>query len=158
MSRCVSIHIVWSPRANFGYNVQTTHSNIVAVINIVRPAYPKVEAGKDVVLGVLPFYHIYGAVKLLLFQFLLGVQVVIMPKFDPVGCCRNIERYRVTGFLIVPPICLALVHHPATTKFNMTSLKFLTSGAAPLSGELAQAAREKLKSVGAIVNINQGEC
>lgn len=39
----------------------------------------------------------------------------------------------------------------------MTSLRFLTSGAAPLSGELAQAAREKLKSVGAIVHINQGQ-
>ncbi|CAL1711282.1 unnamed protein product [Somion occarium] len=136
--------------------VETTHFNIVAVINIVRALYPKTVPGEDVMLGVLPFYHIYGSVKLLLFQFLLGVQVVIMSKFDPVEFCRNTEKYKVTIALIVPPICLAIIHHPATTKFNMKSLKYLTSGAAPLSGELAQATREKLKSVGASTLINQG--
>jgi len=107
-------------------------------------------------IGFLPFYHIYGCVKLLMFCLTMGVPVVIMSKFDPVEFCSSIEKYKATCGLIVPPICLAIVHHPATTKFNLTSLRFLTSGAAPLSDSVANACRAKLKSVGASVYINQG--
>lgn len=38
--------------------------------------------------------------------------VVIMGKFDPVECLKNVERYKVTEWLVVPPVCLLLTHHP----------------------------------------------
>lgn len=79
-----------------------------------------------------------------------------MPKFDPAQYCANIERYKVTASLIVPPILLALVHHPAVEKYNMTTLNFLSSGAAPLGGDLMKAALAKLRKVGANVDIAQG--
>ncbi|KAI0783026.1 AMP binding protein [Abortiporus biennis] len=136
--------------------VETTHSNITSLVNICDTLYPPTDYRKDVMLGVLPFYHIYGAVKLLHFPYLRGTPVVIMSKFDPTVFCRSIERYKVTSALIVPPICLALVHHPATTKFNIKTLRFLFSGAAPLSGSLVDAVRQKLASVGANVYVTQG--
>jgi 4-coumarate--CoA ligase len=102
-----------------------------------------------------------------------GIPVVILPKFDPDQFCRFIERYKVTVGYIVPPILLALVHHPgktellsasrlslitrtATNKYDLRSLKFLTSGAAPLSAGVVDLAVKKLRSVGATVAINQG--
>lgn len=102
-----------------------------------------------------------------------GIPVVILPKFDPDQFCRFIERYKVTVGYIVPPILLALVHHPgkselffasclnliartATNKYDLRSLKLLTSGAAPLSAGVVDLAVKKLRSVGATVAINQG--
>lgn len=102
-----------------------------------------------------------------------GIPVVILPKFDPEQFCRFIERYKVTVGYVVPPILLALVHHPgktellsalcfsltthpATNKYDLRSLKLLTSGAAPLSAGVVDLAVKKLRSVGATVAINQG--
>lgn len=56
-----------------------------------------------------------GAVTLLPFTLMVGSPVVIMPQFDPEGFCRNIEKYKVTISFIVPPVCLAVVHHPGTS-------------------------------------------
>jgi len=112
--------------------------------------------GRDVTLGVLPYYHIYGVVVQVFYPLFCSIPVVILPKFEPDQFCRFIERYKVTVGYIVPPILLALVHHPATDKYDLRSLKFLTSGAAPLSAGVVDLAVKKLRSVGATVAINQG--
>jgi acyl-CoA synthetase (AMP-forming)/AMP-acid ligase II len=92
--------------------------------------------------------HLKGVVVQVFYPLFCGIPVVILPKFDPDQFCRFIERYKVTVGYIVPPILLALVHHPgktellsasrlslitrtATNKYDLRSLKFLTSGAAP---------------------------
>ena len=49
---------------------------------------------------------------LLPFAIMLGTPVVIMSRFEPEAFCRNIEKYKVTVGFIVPPVCLALLHHP----------------------------------------------
>jgi acyl-coenzyme A synthetase/AMP-(fatty) acid ligase len=51
---------------------------------------------------------------LLPFALMAGAQVVIMPQFEPEAFCRNIERYKVTMSLVVPPVFLAILHHPGT--------------------------------------------
>jgi len=58
--------------------------------------------------------------------------------------------------LIVPPVCLAILHHPATNKYDLKSLQVLLSGAAPLSDSLIRAVHNKLKSVGANTIVLQG--
>ncbi|KAI0058399.1 AMP binding protein [Artomyces pyxidatus] len=136
--------------------VETTHRNLISVMAIIKPVQLQLQPGKDVLLGVLPFYHIYGVVKLVLYPLSAGIPVAIMPKFDAEQFCRNIERYRVTTIWVVPPIILALVHHPAVMKYNMTSLCYLSSGAAPLGAAMVSAAIKRLKSVGATVDIAQG--
>jgi 4-coumarate--CoA ligase len=117
--------------------------------------------------------HLKGVVVQVFYPLFCGIPVVILPKFDPDQFCRFIERYKVTVGYIVPPILLALVHHPgkaqlpsayrlilitptATNKYDLRSLKFLTSGAAPLSAGVVTQAVKKLRSVGATVAINQG--
>ena len=58
---------------------------------------------------------------LLPFALMVGAPVVIMPQFDPEAFCQNIERYKVTVSLIVPPVCLAIVHHPGTSRAQNTN-------------------------------------
>ncbi|KAG6861156.1 hypothetical protein C0995_003165 [Termitomyces sp. Mi166 len=124
--------------------VETTHLNINSVQESVRPPFPKLVPGKDVMLGVLPFYHIYGMVKLLHFPMVCGVTVVIMPRFDPVKFCAYIERYRITTALIVPPVLVVLARHPAVDKYDVSSLEILFSGAAPLGPDLVKQVTKRL--------------
>jgi len=52
---------------------------------------------------------------LLPFALMIGSPVVIMPQFEPDVFCRNIENHKVSIALIVPPVCLAILHHPGTS-------------------------------------------
>jgi acyl-CoA synthetase (AMP-forming)/AMP-acid ligase II len=136
--------------------VETTHKNMVALVNIVTHAFPKFLIGQDVMLGVLPFYHIFGIAMLLHFPFYSGIPVVIMPRFEPVAYCAHIEKYKITVALVVPPILLAMARHPATTQYDLRSLKMILSGAAPLGTTLVNAVRDKLMSVGVDAAVCQG--
>lgn len=115
-----------------------------------------------------------GIVSVINTPLVLGIPLVIMSHFDFVDMCRFIEKHQVTTSLIVPPVCLAFANHPglsdsclpssplltntsATTKFNLKSLKYLLSGAAPLGEVLVLATRNKLRSVGAEVYVFQGQ-
>ncbi|KAF8622704.1 hypothetical protein AX15_006795 [Amanita polypyramis BW_CC] len=124
--------------------VETTHQNLTTVLDIVFPVFPPVTYGKSKILGILPFYHIYGAVKLLHFPFSCGTPVIIQPRFDPIQFCANVERYRITICLAVPPVLVVLARHPVIDKYDLSSLEVLFSGAAPLGAALTKAVLERL--------------
>lgn len=124
--------------------VETTHRNILAVLDLVMPVFPKLTPGVSTILGVLPFYHIYGLVKLLFLPFACGVPMVVQPRFDPVQFCANIERYKITISLIVPPVLVVLARHPAVDQYDMSSLEVLFSGAAPLGADLTKTVLQRL--------------
>ncbi|KAH9485035.1 4-coumarate--CoA ligase-like 7 [Psilocybe cubensis] len=123
--------------------VETTHRNICSVLECVRPVFPEI-GSNDTMLGVLPFYHIYGAVKLLHFPFQCNTPVAVMPRFDPEQFCANVERYNATVALIVPPVLVVLARHPAVDKYDMSSMQTLLSGAAPLGAALTKQVQSRL--------------
>ncbi|KAF9012476.1 AMP binding protein [Cyathus striatus] len=123
--------------------VESTHKNIVSELAIVKSAFSELTRG-EIVLGFLPFYHIYGAVKLLHYPFTRGATVVVMPRFDPVQFCANIEQYKITVALVVPPVLVLLARHPAVDQYDMSSLKILFSGAAPLGAALTKQVIKRL--------------
>lgn len=92
---------------------------------------------------------------ILLYQLRLGCPQVLLSKFDPALFCASISKYRITLSCIVPPILVVLLHHPAVTekvdgkfKNDLTSLKWLSSGAAPLGLELVMKVKERFRAVG----------
>ncbi|KAF8141258.1 AMP binding protein [Boletus edulis] len=128
--------------------VETTHYNLVSLIEILRPSWPSMipcltpflpadtqGPHPDVFFGSLPYFHIYGAIKLLMFPLSLGTPAVIMSGFDPMRFCEAVERYRATIVLVVPPMLVVLARHEAIEKYNMTSIHTLYSGAAPLGAD-----------------------
>ncbi|KAF8908005.1 AMP binding protein [Mucidula mucida] len=134
--------------------VETTHQNLTSVADMVMVALPELSGGAS--LGILPFYHIYGAVKLIFFSLRAGLPTVIMQRFEPEQYCANVERYKITFSLIVPPVLVVLARHPAVSKYNMTSLKLIFSGAAPLGAALTQQVTNRLRSVNVKCPILQG--
>ena len=94
----------------------------------------------EVVLAVLPFFHIYG-MQVLMNGFLAGgATIVTLPRFDLEQALSIIQERRISRFYVVPPIVLALAKHPLVDQYDLTSLNQVFSGAAPLSAELAQEA------------------
>jgi acyl-CoA synthetase (AMP-forming)/AMP-acid ligase II len=122
--------------------VMLTHRNLVA--NILQSEASFGLREDDVALGVLPFFHIYGMVVVMNLSLHIGATVVTMPRFDLEQCLNTLEKHRVTLAYVVPPIVLAFARHPLVEGRDLSSLRMLFSGAAPISAEVADAAAKRL--------------
>ncbi len=122
--------------------VMLTHRNLVANVCQVRDNLGI--SSSDVVIAVLPFYHIYGMEIILNVTIHCGAAVVTMPRFDLEAFLRAMQDHAVTHAFLVPPIILALAKHPLVDQFDLSALRTIDSGAAPLSAELAQACAARL--------------
>ena len=141
-----SEHVVVLPYSSgttgFPKGVMLTHRNLVANLAQCEEALA-VEDG-EVVLAVLPFFHIYG-MQVLMNGFLSrGATIVTLPRFDLEQALSIIQERKITRFYVVPPIVLALAKHPLVDQYDLSSLKQVFSGAAPLGSELAQEAAARL--------------
>ena len=122
--------------------VMLTHRNLVA--NVLQSETALRVEPDDVVIGVLPFFHIYGQTVIMNLALHNGVPIVTMPRFDLDQFLALIERHRVTIANVVPPIALALAKHPAVAGTDLSSLRLLMSGAAPLGAELSVAVADRI--------------
>ena len=122
--------------------VMLTHRNLVA--NIVQCAPVFGVRSDDIALAVLPFFHIYGMNVIMNLGLHRGATIVTMPKFDLKECLQAIEKHRITYGFIVPPIMLALAKNPIVDDFDLSSIRILFSGAAPLSENVAEQAPRRL--------------
>ncbi|KRC61252.1 AMP-dependent synthetase [Agromyces sp. Root81] len=116
--------------------VMLTHANLVANIEQARGSIGLVP--DDRVLAVLPFFHIYGMTALLNYALKLRAALVTMPKFDLVEFLRIISEHKATWVFIAPPIAVALAKHPLVDQYDISSVRVVFSGAAPLDGALAE--------------------
>jgi acyl-CoA synthetase (AMP-forming)/AMP-acid ligase II len=123
--------------------VMLTHYNLVA--QLMQAEVMLARSRDEVVIAVLPFFHIYGLVLILMDGLRRGATLVTMPRFDFVQFLECLQKYRVTTAPLVPPIVLGLAKHPAVEQFDLSSVRRVMSGAAPLGAEVERAAAERLK-------------
>lgn len=125
--------------------VMLTHHNLVAnICQVDGMTDAKLTNENDVVLGVLPFFHIYGMVVIMNMSLSVGATVVTLPRFDPQEFLGAIQKYKVTRTNLVPPILVFLGKHPIVDQYDLSSLHELSSGAAPLGDDLASAVSNRL--------------
>lgn len=126
--------------------VVLTHGGQVAgVAQQVDGANPNLHmrAG-DVALCVLPLFHIFSLNSVLLCALRAGAAVLLMPRFEMGAMLEGIARWRVTVAAVVPPLVLALAKNPALEAHDLSSIRIVLSGAAPLGRELVDALRARL--------------
>ena len=122
--------------------VMLTHHNLVA--NLAQSEGVLKIGREDVIIGVLPFFHIYGQTVIMNSGLHSGATIVTMPRFDLEQFLALLQKHTVTRAYLVPPIVLALAKHPLVDDFDLSSLSLIMSGAAPLGADLAAAASERL--------------
>jgi len=122
--------------------VMLTHRNLVANVAQTRPLHGMV--AEDVVLAVLPFFHIYGMTVLLNAALQARARLVVMPSFDLGEFLGNIANHKCTIAFIAPPVAVALAKHPLIDEYDLSSLNTVMSGAAPLDADLGHAVAKRL--------------
>lgn len=124
--------------------VMLTHRNLVANVSQCGPVIDVTH--DDRVLAVLPFFHIYGMTVLLNLALHNRATLVTMPKFDLVAFLTAVQEHRCTYIFIAPPIAVALAKHPVVDEFDISSVRTMLSGAAPLDGETGEAASRRINA------------
>jgi acyl-CoA synthetase (AMP-forming)/AMP-acid ligase II len=122
-----------------------THYNLVA--NLVQMQTVERMASEEVVIGVVPFHHIYGFNVVLNLSLHAGATVVVLPRFDVEEFLRAVQDHSVTTAFVVPPIVRTLAHHPLVERYDLGSLRYIMSAAAPLPEETAHECARRLGCV-----------
>lgn len=126
--------------------VMLTHKSLItSIAQQVDGENPNIYfTPEDVVLCVLPMFHIYSLNTVLLCSLRVGASIAVMTKFEIMGLLETIQRNKVTIAPLVPPIVLALAKNPIVEKYDLTTIRMLMSGAAPLGKDLELAFRARV--------------
>jgi acyl-CoA synthetase (AMP-forming)/AMP-acid ligase II len=121
--------------------VMLTHHNLVA--NLAQVNAVEQTAQTEVLIAVLPFYHIYGMTVIMAGALRVGATLVTMPRFELEEFLSLLQRYGVTTGYLVPPIVLALAKHPVVDAYDLSKMESIMSGAAPLPEPVGKACAER---------------
>jgi acyl-CoA synthetase (AMP-forming)/AMP-acid ligase II len=122
--------------------VMLTHRNLVANIEQAWNSMPLEQ--DDVLVGLMPFFHIYGQTVVLNMGLAKGSTIVVMQRFDCDALMDLMEEHGVTWLHVAPPVILQLATHTNVEGRDFSKLKLIISGAAPLDAELAGRAEAKV--------------
>lgn len=118
--------------------VMLTHLNLVANVQMAKAWISKAEQDKEVVLGVLPFFHVYGMTTVMNLSIMDGAKMILLPKFDAGQVLKTIQKHKPTLFPGAPTIYIGLLNHPDIEKYDLSSIKACISGSASLPLEIQE--------------------
>ncbi|KAF3010343.1 hypothetical protein E8E14_008306 [Neopestalotiopsis sp. 37M] len=120
--------------------VMISHRNVIA--NILQHATYESVARKQrgvftqVELGLMPFSHIYGLIVISHTAPWRGDEIIVLPKFELETYLAAIQRFKIEHLVIVPPIVIRMIQmKDCCSKYDLSSVRFVYSGAAPLGEE-----------------------
>ncbi|ETR72508.1 MAG: Long-chain-fatty-acid--CoA ligase [Candidatus Magnetoglobus multicellularis str. Araruama] len=128
--------------------VMLTHGNITKQLQQASIWFPELEDGKEVVLGALPFFHVFGLTTVMNFSICKGWTNILIPKPQADQLLDTIHNYRPTFTPLVPTMFINMLNHPDIKKTDMTSIKACFSGSAPLAVDIIH---EFEKMTGAVI-------
>ncbi|KAF9596366.1 hypothetical protein IFM89_009714, partial [Coptis chinensis] len=115
-----------------------THGNFIAAALIATSDQEVQGQMHNVFFCFLPMFHIFGLSIITFAQLQRGNAVISMGRFDIEMVLRSVEKYKVTHLYVVPPVTIALAKQSLVKNYNLSSLKLLLCGAAPLGKDLME--------------------
>ncbi len=112
--------------AMLGHDQLSMNAQQVAAIN------PFGNPRDEVMMGALPFFHVFANTALLNHAVAAGASIAMVPRFEAGQVLATIARYKATGFPGVPTMFQALLDHPDLARTDLSSLKVCISGGAPM--------------------------
>lgn len=123
--------------------VMISHRNVIAntiQISVYDSKFRKSQGDKykDVALGLLPQSHIYALIVISHCSTYRGDSVIVLPRFEMKTYLESIQNYKINTLYIVPPIIINMVKQKETcAQYDLSSVKTIFTGAAPLGAETA---------------------
>ena len=108
-----------------------THQNLTANARQIQAIDPE-KNQRDVIVGVLPFFHVFANACVLNRTVVNGGTIAMLPRFDAAQCLQTLGRTRATAMPGVPTMYQALLDNPAMASTDFSSLRICISGGAPL--------------------------
>lgn len=140
-----------SGTTGFPKAVKTSHYALIA--NAVQAIHSGgAFEDRECLVSFVPMFHLTGLVLVGSIAHSLGCKLVFMPRFDVEEYLSLIQTYKPPGLVVVPPIMVMLAKHPKVSEYDLSSVKRIICGAAPLSAEIEEAVKNKLN----LTNIQQG--
>ncbi|WP_044893455.1 long-chain-fatty-acid--CoA ligase [Bacillus alveayuensis] len=118
--------------------VMLTHENLVSNTKMCATWMYDSKRGRESVLGMLPFFHVYGMTTVMNLSIMEGYKMILIPKFEVGEVLKVIEKQKPTLFPGAPTIYIALLNDPQFKKYDLSSLKYCISGSAPLPVEVQE--------------------
>jgi long-chain acyl-CoA synthetase len=118
--------------------VMLTHRNLMANTSQSCQWMYRQKYGEQIVLGVLPFFHVYGMTIVMNLAIMHAAKMVILPRFNVEETLKAIEKQRPTLFPGAPTMYIALINHPKISQYDLSSIETCISGSAPLPVEVQQ--------------------
>jgi len=128
--------------------VMLTHGNLSKNVQQIRSWFPRFKEGEEIMLGALPFFHVFGLTVAMNFAVYMGWGDVLVPKPQPEALLETIAKYKPTFAPLVPTMYIGMLNHPDVDKTDLSSIKGCFSGSAPLPVEVI---REFEKKTGAVI-------
>jgi len=130
--------------------VQLTHGNLSKQVQQLNEWFPEevLKRGDEIVLGALPFFHVFGLSTAMNLAVYMGWTDVLIPRPQPEPLLEAIRKFRPTFAPLVPTMYIGMLNHPDLKKTDMTCIKGAFSGSAPLPVEVI---REFESTTGAII-------
>lgn len=113
-----------------------THYNLVA--NAIQNATWFGWTNRDIVIGLLPFYHSWGACACMNSAIYSGARVIILPHFDDQEVLMTIEKERATVLYGATSMFTMLSTNPIVSKYDLSSLKYVKAGAMSIPAEIKE--------------------
>jgi acyl-CoA synthetase (AMP-forming)/AMP-acid ligase II len=115
-----------------------THENFLSTVeSVIRcRGLDRDPAVRHATLISVPLFHVTGCCSQMMTQVGLGGESVVMPAFRPAPFLAAIEEYRITLLTSVPTIYELVLRHPAFGSTDVSSVRTLSYGGAPMAPEL----------------------
>ncbi|MBM7664566.1 long-chain acyl-CoA synthetase [Solibacillus kalamii] len=118
--------------------VMLTHKNLIANTLMCDAWMYKCKKGEETILGILPFFHVYGMTTVLILSVMQQGKMVLLPKFDAEQALKTIDKQKPTLFPGAPTMYIGLLNHPDLAKYDLSSIKACLSGSAALPLEVQE--------------------
>ncbi|MFD2446273.1 long-chain-fatty-acid--CoA ligase [Bacillus sp. CGMCC 1.16607] len=122
----------------FPKGVMLTHKNLVSNAVMCQAWMYKCKRGEEKVLGLLPFFHVYGMTTVMILSIMQAYEMILLPKFDVETTLKTIHKQKPTLFPGAPTIYIGLLNHPNVKNYDLSSIDSCISGSAGLPVEVQQ--------------------
>ena len=128
--------------------VMLTHANLSKQVQQLKAWFPAFNKGTEIMLGALPYFHVFGLSVSMNFSIHMGFAQVLVPRPQPEPLLESIRNFRPTFAPLVPTMYIGMLNHPDLKKTNMSCIKGAFSGSAPLPVEVIH---DFEKATGAVI-------